>query len=128
MLVLLLIIINIQHTLHLLQLSRNIQLMCLGDQNCLSQQAKISAVFCMEANLSTLWYQLIGSTYLTAIAFAFEHFIGIFSPYTHSPPKKNRSILENEYFNLISQTMNITSVFILPLKLPEEFHIWGHVY
>lgn len=29
---------------------------------------------------------------------------------------------------LISQTMNITSVFILPLKLPEEFHIWGHAY
>lgn len=96
MLVLLLIIINIQHTLHLLQLSRNIQLMCLGDQNCLSQQAKISAVFCMEANLSTLWYQLIGSTYLTAIAFAFEHFIhfiGIFSPYTHSPPKKKQKYI-----------------------------------
>ena len=51
MLILLLIIKNIEHNLHLLQLSGNIQWKWLEDKNYLGWQAKISVMFCMEANL-----------------------------------------------------------------------------
>lgn len=121
MLVLLLIIINIQHNLHLLQLSGNRQWKWLGEQHCLGSQAKISAVFCGGQPLP--YVSLIGNTYFTAIAFPFEHFVsrlfGVFFKYL----KKMNTLTY-----LISRTMYIISVFIFPLRLLEEFQMWGRVY
>lgn len=128
MLLLLLIVINIQDKLHLFQLSGNKKWKWLGGQNCPGWQA-------INATTQDFCCLLYGSQPLPQ-GIVWEHLFNSYSIYFWAfcrqgffpSPQSHKSLLENEYFNLIFQTMYIISIFIFPLKLPEEFHILEHDY